>query len=321
MMSCRYSRRCCSLPRGSTAPPKRPNCTPHFPSSDRSPWPSVSNAVTAPATSPPPPYSRGNRRLVSPSSASRRIQRMTSSRYSSRSRFQTGVNSSSQSPARTRSLTSRRSPSKKWRRASASGAVRAVGVAVAVSVIGLSRHSRYPFWAPGTRRGGGPTRRRAALRFAMLSAGCCCRSCGDPVQPQVPPDRDRYLPAPRSRRAASLPPSAPSAQQQPQHRLRPPRVRLLAGDEVEIGVGLDQPHDHVCDLAQVDGEVEPAGARLLQQQLVDRVDQTRLEVGVVPREQAHRELTLLGQPAPHAGVRDHVLEEARDHPDDPFGPL
>ena len=72
---------------------------------------------------------------------------------------------------------------------------------------------------------------------------------------------------------------AASAQQQAQDRLGAAGVGILAGDQVEVGVGLDQAHDHVGDLVQVGGQGEPPGARLLAQQLVDPVDQARLEVG------------------------------------------
>src|SRR4051794_29807964 len=42
-----------------------------------------------------------------------------------------------------------------------------------------------------------------------------------------------------------------SAQKQPEDRFGPARVRALAQDQVEVGVGLDHPHDHVGDLAAV----------------------------------------------------------------------
>src|SRR3954468_15878172 len=110
-----------------------------------------------------------------------------------------------------------------------------------------------------------------------------------------------------------------SAQKHAQHGLGAPRVRLLRGDQVEVGVGLDQAHDHIGDLVQVHRERQPAGVRFLVEDVLDRGDQARLEVGVVAREQAHGELALVREPAPHAGVRDHVVEEARDDADDALG--
>ena len=49
----------------------------------------------------------------------------------------------------------------------------------------------------------------------------------------------------------------------------------LAGDEVEVDVGLDQPHDHVRDLVQIGRELEPARRRLLVQQPLVPADEPR----------------------------------------------
>ena len=46
MIDGRYVSWCARVPRFATAPPNRPQCTPALTSSDRSPWPSISNAVT-----------------------------------------------------------------------------------------------------------------------------------------------------------------------------------------------------------------------------------------------------------------------------------
>ena len=62
----------CAVPRCSTAPPNRPNWTPHFTSSERSPNASVSNAAIERPTSPSPPYSTGKPIAVPPASASSR---------------------------------------------------------------------------------------------------------------------------------------------------------------------------------------------------------------------------------------------------------
>src|SRR3954451_9990721 len=117
----RYSSRCCSSPRCRIAPPKRPKCTPHFTSSERSAWPSISNAEMPPPRFPWPPYFSGKRIVVSPSSASIFIHFMTSSRYSSRSMSPgTGLKRSSPIRLRTRSRISRYSPSSRRRRSAAS---------------------------------------------------------------------------------------------------------------------------------------------------------------------------------------------------------
>jgi hypothetical protein len=42
------------------------------------------------------------------------------------------------------------------------------------------------------------------------------------------------------------------AKQHAQDRLGASGLGPLPRDQIEIGVGLDQPHDHVCDLMQVD---------------------------------------------------------------------
>ena len=41
---------------------------------------------------------------------------------------------------------------------------------------------------------------------------------------------------------------------------------------------------------------------------------------LAPGQEPHRRLALLTQPAAHAGVRDHVVEEAGDDLDQPLGP-
>ena len=71
--------------------------------------------------------------------------------------------------------------------------------------------------------------------------------------------------------------SGVGAEQHPQDRLGSTGVGCLAGDEVEVRVGLDQAHDDVGELVQVDGEREPSGVGLLVQQVFDRLDEAGLE--------------------------------------------
>ena len=51
----------------------------------------------------------------------------------------------------------------------------------------------------------------------------------------------------------------------------------LAGDEVEIDVGLDHTHDDVSQLVQVDGEIESRGIGLFFEHALQRIDKATLE--------------------------------------------
>src|SRR4051794_17408392 len=90
-----------------------------------------------------------------------------------------------------------------------------------------------------------------------------------------------------------------SAEQQAQDRLRPRRVRLLAEDEVEVGVALDDADDREREFLGVAPEIERARLVLVPQHLVHRGGQAWLELVVGPGEQSHGELTLLEQEALH----------------------
>ncbi len=110
-------------------------------------------------------------------------------------------------------------------------------------------------------------------------------------------------------------------QEHPQDRLGTLGFRLFAGDEIEVGVGLDQPHDHIGQLVQADGEIEPRTAVLFFKERLNGIDQPLLEVGPATGEQPHRVLAIFGQPVLHAGVGDDRVEETLDDRDDALGAL
>ena len=70
------------VPSWRIAPPKRPNCTPTFTSTDRSPKARVSKAAIEAPMSPPPPYSSGNPMPVWPVPAIITTTSLTRSRKS-----------------------------------------------------------------------------------------------------------------------------------------------------------------------------------------------------------------------------------------------
>src|SRR5437764_700598 len=108
---------------------------------------------------------------------------------------------------------------------------------------------------------------------------------------------------------------APSAQQHPQHRLGPPRVRLLARDQVEVRVRLDQAHAHVRHLVQLDRQREPEGVERRRPPAVGRAREIALELRAGgPRRASHaRELCRLTGTLRSATFRVFV-SSAADYP-------
>src|ERR1019366_7559066 len=92
----------------------------------------------------------------------------------------------------------------------------------------------------------------------------------------------------------------------------------FAGDEVEVDVGLDDAHDDVSKLVQIDGEIESRGIGLLYEPVLQRIDKPMLEVRLGAGQQAHGVLAFFAHPAPQARLGDDCVKEADHDRDDPL---